>query len=51
MRDVRARGILLSQINLTLRADWFLLGEVFLREALGLAKADENTTFCSPRWG
>jgi hypothetical protein len=38
MRDVHARGLLLSQINLTLRADWFLLGEFFLREALGLAK-------------
>jgi len=38
LREVGARGILLSQINLTLRADWFLLGEVFLREALGLAK-------------
>jgi hypothetical protein len=38
MRDVHARGLLLSQVNLTLRADWFLLGEFFLREALGLAK-------------
>jgi hypothetical protein len=38
LREVRARGILLSQINLTLRADWFLLGEVFLKETLGLAK-------------
>lgn len=38
LREVGARGILLSQINLSLRADWFLLGEVFLKEALGLAK-------------
>lgn len=38
LREVRARGILLSQINLTLRADWFLRGEVFLKEALDLAK-------------
>jgi len=38
LREVRDRGLLLSQINLTLRADWFLLGEVFLREVLGLAK-------------
>jgi len=38
LREVNARGILLSQINLTLRADWFLLGEAFLKEALGLAK-------------
>ncbi len=38
LREVSARGIFLSQINLTLRADWFLLGEVFLREALSLAR-------------
>jgi hypothetical protein len=34
---VRAKGIRLSQINLTLRADWFILGERILREALALA--------------
>ena len=38
LREVRARDVPLSQINLTLRADWFLLGEVFLKEALSLAK-------------
>ena len=31
------RGIRLTQINLTLRADWFLKGERWLREALALA--------------
>jgi hypothetical protein len=36
---VRANGIRLSQINLTLRADWFVLGEKFLRESLALAAA------------
>jgi len=36
---VRARGIRLSRINLTLRADWFVLGEKVLREALALAGA------------
>jgi len=35
---VRGRGILLSQINLTLRADWFADHEDHLREALKLAK-------------
>jgi hypothetical protein len=34
---VRAAGIRLSQINLTLRADWFIPGEKLLREALALA--------------
>ncbi len=34
---VRAKGIRLSQVHLTLRADWFVLGEKFLREALALA--------------
>ena len=32
------RGIQLSQINLTLRADWLLRGEEYLREALGMAR-------------
>ena len=37
LAGVRAKGIRLSQINLTLRADWFVLGEKILREALTLA--------------
>jgi hypothetical protein len=36
---VREKGIRLSQMNLTLRADWFVLGEKVLREALTLAGA------------
>jgi hypothetical protein len=36
---VREKGIRLSQVNLTLRADWFVLGEKALREALALAGA------------
>jgi len=32
------RGMQLSQINLTLRADWLLRGERYLREALGMAR-------------
>jgi len=36
---VRGKRIRLSQINLTLRADWFFLGEKILREALVLARA------------
>ncbi|MFO7599039.1 MAG: hypothetical protein R6X27_04425 [Candidatus Desulfacyla sp.] len=39
LRHARAGGIGLSQINLTLRADWFLKEEGRLREALGLARA------------
>jgi hypothetical protein len=39
LAGVRAKGIRLSQINLTLRADWFILGEKILREALALASA------------
>ncbi len=35
--ELRERGVRLSQVNLTLRADWFLKGERWLREALGLA--------------
>jgi len=37
LAGVRAKGIRLSQINLTLRADWFIAGEKMLREALALA--------------
>jgi len=39
LAGVRAKGIRLSQINLTLRADWFVLAEKILREALALAGA------------
>jgi hypothetical protein len=39
LAGVRAKGTHLSQINLTLRADWFILGEKILREALALAGA------------
>jgi hypothetical protein len=35
---VRSRGILLSQINLTLRADWFAQAEAHLRKALRRAR-------------
>jgi hypothetical protein len=37
MRDVNNQGIGLSQVNLTLRADWFIAGVQYLREALRLA--------------
>jgi hypothetical protein len=37
LRAVREREIRLSQINLILRADWFLKGEGMLRESLDLA--------------
>jgi len=36
---VREKEIRLSQMNLTLRADWFVLGQKVLREALTLAGA------------
>ncbi|MBW1782437.1 MAG: hypothetical protein JRL30_17055 [Deltaproteobacteria bacterium] len=39
IRKAGEAGIGLSQINLTLRADWFLKGEKRLREALGLARS------------
>jgi hypothetical protein len=38
LRGVRERRIRPSQINLTLRADWFLRGEESLRDALHLAR-------------
>ncbi len=38
LREVKMRGFQLSQVNLTLRADWFVLGEKHLREALLLAR-------------
>ncbi|MBU2497629.1 MAG: hypothetical protein KKE57_01895 [Proteobacteria bacterium] len=37
LKEVRANHLALSQINLTLRADWFVRGEEHLREALQLA--------------
>lgn len=39
MKEVNHLGIGLSQINLTLRADYFITGLQHLKEALGLAKA------------
>lgn len=38
LKEVGAREIRPSQINLTLRADWFVRGEKSLREALHLAR-------------
>jgi hypothetical protein len=38
LKAVAQRKISLSQVNLTLRADWFLSGEKSLRVALGFAK-------------
>lgn len=38
LRETRKRGIALSQINLILRADWFLKGEKYLRESLLLSR-------------
>jgi hypothetical protein len=37
LREVNTRGIRISQINLTLRADWLILGFPYLKEALRLA--------------
>lgn len=37
LTKIREREVRLTQINLTLRADWFLKGERWLREALALA--------------
>jgi len=36
--EVRSKGINLSQINLTMRADWFIKGDEHLRKALQLAE-------------
>jgi hypothetical protein len=38
LSEIRVRGIRLSQINLILRADWFVSGEKYLRDALRLAR-------------
>ena len=37
LSEVNKRGIRISQINLTLRADWLILGLQYLKEALRLA--------------
>ena len=37
LREVNLRGMRLSQINLTLRADWFISGVQHLKEALRVA--------------
>jgi hypothetical protein len=37
LREIHARGIRISQVNLTLRADWLIRGLQYLREALRLA--------------
>jgi hypothetical protein len=37
MREVNLRGIGLSQINLTMRADWFIMGLQHLKKALQVA--------------
>jgi hypothetical protein len=36
--EIKGRGMKPSQINLILRADWFVMGEKYLRQALGLAR-------------
>ncbi len=38
LNEIKGRGIRPSQINLILRADWFVMGEKHLRQALGLAR-------------
>ncbi|MBU1181786.1 MAG: hypothetical protein KKF00_06440 [Proteobacteria bacterium] len=38
IRESSERGMSLTQINLTLRADWFLSNENYLREALHMAR-------------
>jgi hypothetical protein len=38
LREVNLRGIGLSQINLTMRADWFIMGLQHLKEALRVAR-------------
>jgi hypothetical protein len=38
LKEVHSRNLSLSQINLTLRTDWFVLGEKSLREALHMAR-------------
>jgi hypothetical protein len=38
LTEIKGRGIKPSQINLILRADWFVMGEKYLRQALGLAR-------------
>jgi hypothetical protein len=38
LSEIRARNITLSQMNLIVRADWFVSGEKYLRDALRLAR-------------
>ena len=38
LTEIRTRGIRPSRINLILRADWFVMGERYLRESLVLAR-------------
>ena len=38
LTEIKGRGMKPSQINLILRADWFVVGEKYLRQALGLAR-------------
>ena len=38
LREVKTREINLTRIDLTMRADWFVAGEKYLREALDLAR-------------
>lgn len=47
MEEAEQRGLHLSQINLTLRADWFLQGETYLREALRIARRLRTRIFLS----
>ena len=38
LHETRGRGIKTSQINLILRADWFVIGEKYLKQALYLSR-------------
>ncbi|MBN1106330.1 MAG: hypothetical protein JXL84_23190 [Deltaproteobacteria bacterium] len=38
LREAEGRGLQLSQVNLTMRADWFVQGEAYVREALRMAR-------------
>lgn len=39
LKEAKARGIRLSQVNLIMRADWFIRGQHRLREALNMARS------------
>jgi hypothetical protein len=47
LRDAGEKGIELSQVNLTLRADWLVRSEGPLREALGMARRMRIRIFLS----